>query len=1383
MNTMHTVWYRILIAAWVAVFCLSTGTPMGASADQVIPAAPTDLYSLDLELDGTDDYASAPDSTSLDVGTGSTDDFTLETFFYVPDLANTTNDTLFWKNGAYGLYILYYTAQADRFIFRLYTDPVNYVYIYYNVELTTGWHHVAAVFDNEYNASQDLIALYLDGSLAASNTAAEWTPGIPNSSSALNVGGYLGINPAQGWMEETRISNTVRYSGSTYTIPVAAFTSDGNTNALWHFDDGWGATTFVDSSSNGNTLTGVNGAKVGNPSGTPPAPGAFGKSAPANGAANQSTSPTLSWGTSSGATSYEYCYDTSNNSTCNNTWVSTGSNTSIGLSGLSPNTTYYWQVHAINTGGTTEADGGVWWSFATSSSAPADFSKSAPANGLLNRPLSLSLTWNSSSGASSYEYCYDTSNDSACGGSWISTGTGTSVGISSLSYDTTYYWQVRAVNTSGTTYANSGTWWNFTTIPVPPGAFSKIAPVNGAVGQSLNPLLSWGTSSGVFYYEYCYDTNNNSACDGSWNSTSSTFTSISGLSALTTYYWQVRAVNAGGATDANSGTWWSFTTMAAETAQPGPTYTVNSTAQASDGVCGVSHCTLWEAINAANTDGVLSTIELQTGATYTLAFPVDSSYGDSGLPQVYQDVAIHGNNATIQRDPALACSLNESHEPGEFRILYITANAVTISDITMKNGCADGIYPETHDSTMGGAININNGSINLINVILSNNYAIQGGAIYTDDAGVSLDNTTITANTADSGGGIFQWGGTVSLTDSVVDGNSAIQGGGGVYVLTGAFSATHSTISNNTTPTWGGGVFTDWGGVTLTDSTVSGNFADTLGGGGILVQAAGGSLSLIRTTVSNNKTNAGGGGIGVAQTGTVTIMDSSVTSNSATQGGGGLLSGGTVTISGSLFANNTTPSQGGALALSNNLVTITNTTISGNSAGWIGGGISNGSNTTINISYSTITGNIADTKHNGLGFGGGIRNYLGTVNLKSSILAGNSDWNGLAPDCGGELVSQDYNLIQSLTGCTVAPSLHDITGLDPLLNPLLENGGPTPTHALQLNSPVMDKIPGSVNGCGTTYTSDQRGNPRPVDGNNDGSIYCDIGAYEFNPWSIPSAFEKTSPANAVTYQPASLVLSWNPSADTISYEVCYDTTNDGYCFLWTNVGTATNTTVSGLLPSTKYYWQVRANNMGGVTSANGGTWWSFTTMASASFFADIPADYWARSFIERLYAAGITGGCSTNPLMYCPEVSVNRAQMAVFLLRGEHGNSYNPPTATGMVFGDVPANYWAAAWIEQLYAEGITGGCGSGNYCPETPVTRDQMAVFLLRAEHGNGYAPPDAVGAFADVPTNHWAAAWIEQLAAEGITGGCGGGNYCPATVVNRAQMAVFLVRTFGLP
>jgi alpha-tubulin suppressor-like RCC1 family protein len=185
-------------------------------------------------------------------------------------------------------------------------------------------------------------------------------------------------------------------------------------------------------------------------------------------------------------------------------------------------------------------------------------------------------------------------------------------------------------------------------------------------------------------------------------------------------------------------------------------------------------------------------------------------------------------------------------------------------------------------------------------------------------------------------------------------------------------------------------------------------------------------------------------------------------------------------------------------------------------------------------------------------------------------------------------------------------------------------------------------------------------------------------------------------------------------------------------------------------------------------------------------FVDVTNDYWAADFVEQLYVAGITDGCGSAPLRYCPDAIVTRAQMAVFLLRSLHGSTYTPPAlGEGAGFGDVPDDHWAAAWITELAAQGITDGCGGGDYCPEQAVTRAQIAVFLLRAKYGPGYAPP-VVGnetGIGDVPVDHWAAAWIKQLAAEGITAGCGGGNYCPEAPVTRAQMAVFLVRTFDLP
>ena len=296
------------------------------------------------------------------------------------------------------------------------------------------------------------------------------------------------------------------------------------------------------------------------------APGAFSHSSPANGATGQSQTPTLSWGAASGASSYEYCYDTTNDGACG-TWRNTGSSTSVGVSGLSAGTIYYWQVRAISGGGTTYAEGAASasWSFATVAT-PAAFGHSSPANGATNQSGSPTLSWSASAGAASYDYCYDTSNNNACNATWISTGGATSVVVSGLSGGTTYYWQVRANNAVGTTYAegNASSFWSFAT-GASPGAFAKSSPASGATGQSLTPSIDWSTSSGATSYEYCYDTTNDNACSN-WTSTgAASNAALSGLSPGTTYYWQARANNTGGATYANDNatSFWSFTTIAA----------------------------------------------------------------------------------------------------------------------------------------------------------------------------------------------------------------------------------------------------------------------------------------------------------------------------------------------------------------------------------------------------------------------------------------------------------------------------------------------------------------------------------------------------------------------------------------------------------------------------------------------------------------------------------------------------------------------------------------------------------------------------------------------------------------------------------------------------
>jgi len=191
------------------------------------------------------------------------------------------------------------------------------------------------------------------------------------------------------------------------------------------------------------------------------------------------------------------------------------------------------------------------------------------------------------------------------------------------------------------------------------------------------------------------------------------------------------------------------------------------------------------------------------------------------------------------------------------------------------------------------------------------------------------------------------------------------------------------------------------------------------------------------------------------------------------------------------------------------------------------------------------------------------------------------------------------------------------------------------------------------------------------------------------------------------------------------------------------------------------------------------TKWARTIHVGNSF-PDVPTTHPFYAFIENLFHSGATGGCGLGN--YCPGGTVTRAQMAVFLLKGKLGSSHMPPPATGTVFADVPVGSFAADWIEELAALGITGGCGGGNYCPGNPVTRAQMAVFLLKSEHGAAYVPPNCAGIFDDVPCPSQFANWVEQLAAEGITAGCGGNNFCPDDPNIRGQMAVFLVKIFGM-
>ncbi len=229
---------------------------------------------------------------------------------------------------------------------------------------------------------------------------------------------------------------------------------------------------------------------------------------------------------------------------------------------------------------------------------------------------------------------------------------------------------------------------------------------------------------------------------------------------------------------------------------------------------------------------------------------------------------------------------------------------------------------------------------------------------------------------------------------------------------------------------------------------------------------------------------------------------------------------------------------------------------------------------------------------------------------------------------------------------------------------------------------------------------------------------------------------------------------------------CYDATGDCYKF-----------GLSLAVPRPSQHWDVHFDET--LNDHHAYRW----TIHIGDSFTDVPESNPFYKYVETALHNGITAGCGSGN--YCPASNTTRAQMAVFLLKGEHGGTYAPPACAATVFTDVPCPGGTNVnWVNQLAAEGITGGCGGGNYCPGSPVSRGSMAVFLLKGEHGGAYvAPACSSTVFTDEPCPGGPFVdWVNQLVAEGITAGCGGGNYCPNATVTRGQMAVFLTKTFLL-
>jgi hypothetical protein len=319
----------------------------------------------------------------------------------------------------------------------------------------------------------------------------------------------------------------------------------------------------------------------------------------------------------------------------------------------------------------------------------------------------------------------------------------------------------------------------------------------------------------------------------------------------------------------------------------------------------------------------------------------------------------------------------------------------------------------------------------------------------------------------------------VPIGSTVVLEKFTIQNCGTGITNRGILTINKSSISDNLDTYGSGRGIINYGSLILNNSVVSHNSSHNSNCGGI---SNIGNLQLNNSVVAYNSAydpvNTGvqlrGGGI--CNSGTAVITASQIHNNQATNGGG-IYNGGTLSINNSSLYSNSASIYGGAIKADGE-VNIQNSTISNNDA-MHGGGIYAGGATSLN--NSTITGNWAKYR------GGGIN---GTLTMRNTLLANNTATNAGA-DCYGHITSKGYNLARTTTGCTISASTGDKFNINPKLGAFLPQAGYQP---LISGSPAIDS--GNKATCTPT---DQRGFAR-IDGDANGSVICDIGAYEY---SIP----------------------------------------------------------------------------------------------------------------------------------------------------------------------------------------------------------------------------------------------------------------------------------------
>ncbi len=396
-------------------------------------------------------------------------------------------------------------------------------------------------------------------------------------------------------------------------------------------------------------------------------------------------------------------------------------------------------------------------------------------------------------------------------------------------------------------------------------------------------------------------------------------------------------------------------------------------------------------------------------------------------------------------------------------------------------------------------------------VVFSNTTYGQGGGLV-NQLELYLTSSRVYQNSSASNGGGLSSDGLLEVHSSQIYSNTGLAGGG--IEAYGLVTLTHSSLHDNIAADSGGGAFMSVSvpsadRIVMTDVDVYANQVIGPGeGGGLELQGGGLGATLTRVRIFDNHVVSstiaqGGGGLAIIYYGLVTLRDSAIFSNTASHGSGGgiyLTNGAGLDVVNSAIYGNSASRDGGGLysqyipiALTNYL-SLTNSTVSGNSALQGGGLYAAPGNDPARLDFTTIFGNIGI---NGVNLNGPATvhgSVIGGVILpcagEGQVFCGGAVVAGpYGQNCLGVVVSAGYNIDDDGTCNLVGAG--DLSDAAFTVGPLAWNGGPTLTHAALAGSPLIDTAdPGN---CPPT---DQRGGVRPVDGDGAGGARCDKGAYE-----------------------------------------------------------------------------------------------------------------------------------------------------------------------------------------------------------------------------------------------------------------------------------------------